>query len=387
MGKPHSSLQTQMIDSMRSLLRPVVHAFRRAHRRIMRQRIMIVQTEPEDEGQKIEEKVTFYFQGCDTPIKRIPLNSLVPLFVHGPVLLYGPQITAVPKWHRLFNNSFNINERSFATEAWSWFDARDYLEGPQSNVNARENYKYWRHNLDPTLERAYVFGTGPSLANAIERDWSDGYRIVCNTIVRDQELWHHLRPHAITAGDALYHFGYTDFARTFRSDLIARLQESPETVFIYPNYFHSRVKLDIPIDPKRMIPVPTGRMTTVHDCLEAHFELPALGNVLNKLLLPIGCALSKKVGLWGFDGRAPDDKLFWSNSDKHSYPELMHTLQKAHPAFFDNFVPKADPEKYIRSVHGDVLEHCLVSGEAAGFRFEMMHKSWTETLMRRYAKA
>ncbi|WP_458868572.1 hypothetical protein, partial [Enterococcus faecium] len=82
-----------------------------------------------------------------------------------------------------------------------------------------------------------------------------------------------------------------------------------------------------------------------------------LGNVLNKLLLPLGCNLSKHVGLWGFDGRAPKDQLFWSNSQKQSYTELMPTLQAAHPAFFDHFVPRENPEKYVQSVHGDVLEY------------------------------
>ena len=43
------------------------------------------------------------------------------------------------------------------------------------------------------------------------------------------------------------------------------------------------------------------------------------------------CMLSMLVRLWGFDGRAPDDKLFWSNSNKHSYPELMPELIKEHP--------------------------------------------------------
>lgn len=373
-----------LAEPVKSVLRPAVHAFRQLHRRLMPHRLLLVQTEPEQSGLSLDARIAFYFADTNVPTRRISVNSLVPLFAHGPVLLYGPKREDVPRWHRLFNNTFNINERTFATEAWSWFDARVHLEGSPSVETARSNYDRWRRSLDPSLKCAYVFGTGPSLASAIDRDWSDGYRVVCNTIVRDRELWHHLQPQAITAGDALYHFGYTEFARTFRKDLINRLRETPETVFIYPDYFHARVALDLPIEPHRLIPVPTGRATTVHDCLSERFELPALGNVLNKLLLPIGCALSKRIGLWGFDGRAPADKLFWSNSSKHAYPELMHTLQAAHPAFYDHFVPKADPEQYVRSVHGDVLEHCLASGEAAGFKFEMLHLSWTETLMRRH---
>lgn len=373
---------------MKELLRSFVHAFRRLHRRLMPQRVFLVQTEPEQVarggGLPLTEKIDFYFQDSAAKIVKIAPGSLRPLFAHGPVLLYGPDRAALPRWHRLFNNGFDVNERRCATEAWSWFEARVHLEGVPDLAAARAHFDRWRASLDSGLKRVCLFGTGPSLARAIDRDWSGDLRIVCNTIVRDHALWHHLRPHAITAGDALYHFGYTDFARSFRRDLRARLKETPETVFIYPDQFHSRVALEIDIAPQRLIPVPTGRSVTVHDILVDRFELPALGNVLNKLLLPIGCAVARRIGLWGFDGRAPDDKLFWANSSKHSYPELMSTLQAAHPAFFDHFVPKADPEQYVRSVHGDVLEHCLASAEAAGFQVEMLHKSWTETLICRY---
>jgi len=106
--------------------------------------------------------------------------------------------------------------------------------------------------------------------------------------------------------------------------------------------------------------------------------------VLNLLLLPLGCTLSKNVFLWGFDGRAPNDQLFWANSAKHSYPELMDTLRAAHPSFFEHFVPADKPTQYVRKVHGDQLDECLSQSERDGWSFVMMHKSWTPTLQKRY---
>ena len=111
--------------------------------------------------------------------------------------------------------------------------------------------------------------------------------------------------------------------------------------------------------------------------------MPSLGNVLNILLLPLACTVSTSVRLWGFDGRAPDDKLFWSNSSKHSYPELMPELVEEHPAFFAAFVPKNRESDYVKSVHGDELDKCLVAAERDGYQFVMMHFSWTETLNKR----
>ena len=64
--------------------------------------------------------------------------------------------------------------------------------------------------------------------------------------------------------------------------------------------------------------------------------------------------------------------MFWANSAGHSYTELLPTLQEPRiPAFFDHHVPKDDPEKYLRSVHGDVLGVCAVSGRSCWL--EVLH--------------
>jgi len=232
--------------------------------------------------------------------------------------------------------------------------------------------------------RVYVFGTGPSLEKAIERDWSDGYRIVCNTIVRDKKMWHHIDPDFIVAGDALYHFSDSDFAFNFRRDLKKRLTESPRVLFVYPYMFHNFIVREFVGFEDQLVPIPIGDQKEIDVDLSKDFKLPNLGNILNLLLLPLACTLSKNVFLWGFDGRAPTDKYFWSNSGKHTYGEDLEKMVKEHPAFFEKNVPKDDPNKYVLSVHGDLLDKLLTRAESVGFRFVMMHKSWTETLNKRF---
>ncbi|MDP2856765.1 MAG: hypothetical protein Q8P50_02175 [Bacillota bacterium] len=282
----------------------------------------------------------------------------------------------------VFNVDFDLNPM----DGWAWIAAANYVEDestapalePQSIVQVIERLKAERR------PRCYLFGTGPTLARALERDWHDGYRIVCNTIVRDPELYGHINPDIIVAGDAIYHFGHTAFARQFRADLQKRLENS-RTIFVYPAHFDVIVRRELAHLEQQLCPVPVGSRSEVHTSFTDDPTLPNLGNVLNLLLLPICCNLSRSVHLWGFDGRAPSDVLFWSNSTKHSYAELLPVLEKAHPAFFSHFVPKDDPEQYVRAVHGDVLEYCLRRGEEAGWRFKMLHDTWTETLARRRA--
>lgn len=107
----------------------------------------------------------------------------------------------------------------------------------------------------PHYDRCYVFGTGPSLALAGNLDFSDGYRVVCNTIVRDYVLLERLRPHLIVAGDGIYHFGYSTFAYAFRSDLV-RLLQTQDTMFAYPDVFDGIAKRELDAVHSKLIGIP-----------------------------------------------------------------------------------------------------------------------------------
>jgi len=280
---------------------------------------------------------------------------------------------------------FNIDYRNYYADAWRWIDLLNFCSGRRKNFKfPNKQFKnYVQRIKDQGYKKSYIFGTGPSLEKAIEYDWSDGIRIVCNTIVRDVELWNKIQPHFIVAADALYHFSDSNFARSFREDLWKRLEQSL-TYFVYPSQFDIIVRRDYSKFTDRLIPIPIGRSQSITIDLTESFQLPSLGNVLNLILLPLACTLTKDIFLWGFDGRAPGDKLFWSNSEKHSYPEFMQELVNDHPAFFEHYVPKSNPNLYVSQVHGDLLEELLQDAEKKGWNFTMMHHSWTHALDIRY---
>src|SRR5690606_128006 len=64
-------------------------------------------------------------------------------------------------------------------------------------------------------KRAAVFGTGPSLEAAHEYNFDDTLTIICNSIVQNHELMRHLKPMVVTAGDAVSHFGVSEYAARF----------------------------------------------------------------------------------------------------------------------------------------------------------------------------
>jgi len=233
------------------------------------------------------------------------------------------------------------------------------------------------------LGRSYVFGTGPSLAKAAMRDFSDGYRIVCNTICKDRGLFVKLKPHILVAGDAQYHFSDTRHAQAFLRDVEERMEEV-EFAFCYPAHFDAFVRRRFAKVEERLIPIPGGSRFDLAADMTREFALPSTGNVLGLLLLPIACQLSKDVWLLGFDGRRPSDKHFWANSSKHSYPALIEEMVLEYPAFYSHFAPKDNPSSYATSVHGDALDKALAHAEAAGWSFTLTSPSTSPALAKRW---
>jgi hypothetical protein len=278
-----------------------------------------------------------------------------------------------------------IDPRLDADAAWNWHIALS------RTVTLPANHRQLAHHAFRSLverlktrglQRAYIFGTGPSLGTAATRDFRDGYRIVCNTIVRDPELMRHLNPDIIVAADALYHFSDTDHAIAFRNDLKARMRELDVT-FCYPDTFQAFVRQEFHEFNGRCIPVPGGGALDLTADLTKDFRLPALGNVLGMILLPLACNLAKHVCLLGFDGRKSDDKLFWSNSERHSYPSLIERMSREYPAFYNKHVPQKDPSAYVRDVQGDSLDAAMSTAEKNGWRFTMLAPSTSPALAKR----
>lgn len=350
--------------------------------------VIVAPKSEQDRIEEIQNRCAFYIPNLEVEVLNIESSQKIPyrvLYNSTPLLLLRDS-SQLPWISRYREGIFNVDYLDNPSDGWAWHELLNYILKPDNSYLSisKERFIQRIESLSKKhLNKSYIFGTGPSLEKAINQDWSDGYRIVCNTIVRDKELWDHIDPHFIVAGDAIYHFGHTKFAKAFRKDLAERLASS-NTLFVYPDLFHQFISRELKHLSDKLVPIPIGNHQEININLIHEFTLPGLGNVLALLLLPLGCTLSKNVCLFGFDGRAPDDKLFWSNSNKHTYSEFMDSLKTAHPCFFEYYVPNEDPVKYVKSVHGDLLDQKMSQAENEGWKFLMLHPSWTPTLQKRY---
>lgn len=340
---------------------------------------------------EIEGRLGFLFEHLDAPPRLRTTTAVKPWNYLRPAAIAAVDTSAIPSAvHRGLHWVFDLDYDTNLADGWTLMDLGVALTPTEvrdaSRISAYENFT--RHVRRIKLDGArpvYLFGTGPSLQLANERSFDDGTTVVCNTIVRDPDLWHHLNPSILTAGDAIYHFGHNAHARAFRHDALQRLRESGgRTLFVYPAPYDVIVRAELEDVESLLVPIEWGQHSDISVDLIENFALPDLENVLANLLLPLACTLSQDVRLWGFDGRGPTDTGFWANSNRHAYPDLMQSIRDAHPAFFANKTPTGNEINYVNQVHGDLLDERLSEAEQRGFTFEMMHRSWTPTLQKRF---
>jgi hypothetical protein len=339
---------------------------------------------------EVEVRLRFLFTHIENVLKIRRVRKASPLSYVRNTAVVAVDAAAIPEFAcRHLRWVANLDYDANMRDGWDLVELGGAISRQprhRSVATARQTFidHVQRLNVDGARP-VYLFGTGPSLQLARQRSFADGTTVVCNTIVRDPELWHHLAPALLTAGDAIYHFGHTQHARAFRADALCRLQESNgRTLFVYPAQFDVIVRSEFQDVKSLLVPVPFGDHTDITVNLTKRFCLPQIENVLATLLLPLGCTLSNDVRMWGFDGRAPNDSGFWANSDRHAYPELMQSIRDAHPAFFAEKIPKGEEAQYVNRVHGDLLDERLIEAEGRGFEFRMLHASWTPTLQKRY---
>jgi hypothetical protein len=351
---------------------------------LISRKIIIILASSKNKKSNIIKRVKFYHKDCRILFFFVSSSERLKFFMWVPLVKYTigfrHSFSHSPK--RLM---FNIDGDTNPMDAWQFHDVLEIFRRKnktdlKNNRSILINKLQHMHNLN---QNCYIFGTGSSLERAYLQNFERGFKIVCNTIVKDKNLMEYLKPDIIVAGDALYHFSDSLFARAFRKDLCARLEENQELIFVYPELFTSFVEKELNKFSNRIFGIPQGLEESITYDIKRKFELPAFGNVLNLLLLPLACSVSKRIYLWGFDGRSPDDVDFWKNSTKHFYQDLIELQKVEHRAFYDKFIPKGNEQDYVLQVHGDKLEEVLSMAEECDFKFYMMHSSYTTALNKR----
>ncbi len=246
---------------------------------------------------------------------------------------------------------------------WLWAGLNRFADVPALTAANRARFQEMRAEIGHH-DKAYVFGTGPSLTSFVERhDFSDGLAIAANSIVKNAAVVARIRPRIIAAADPLYHAGVSTYAGAFRAELVQALRDSGAW-FVCPLRDFPIYDAVLPEDLRpRVIGIPFDKDAPPPHDLGATFALRPYPNVLTLALLPLAATFADRIDIVGCDGRRlTDDGFFWSHDQKVQFMDKMAEIQGAHPAFF-----KIDYNDYY-SDHARDVEIVAQTLEAAGKR-------------------
>ncbi len=261
-------------------------------------------------------------------------------------------------------------------------------------------------------EKAYVFGTGPSLEKcAMDFDYSDGFRIVCNSIVKNKEIMDHIKPHLLIFGDAQHHASPCLYAETFRQAVIEAVHETNSYILTKdyflplflehcpqlkdkivgieaPGVWDLSLKEAISMVLRRPHKIPWFDKIPGHD---EEYNFPTLdkfyvrsaGSVLPSYMIPIASSVCKKIYILGADGRdpegrKPDGTFIWAYSSSCQFDE--QTAFDTHPSYFRDRPYTEDFDIYCENFEG--LIHY---GESFGREYYSLAPSHIPVLAQRLA--
>jgi len=241
---------------------------------------------------------------------------------------------------------------------------------------------------------SYVFATGPSLDEALEYDIpDDALKIVCNSIVKNDELVERIDPDVLVFADPVFHFGPSRYAERFRQDAVGMLRDC-DCIAVVPRALRGLLVERYPdladqvVGMRRADPEP--RVTRLLDSVQSRtrdfiypdstrLEVTPTGNIMTLFMLPIASALTETIHIIGADGRQEDESYFWEHSDTAQYDDaLMNTAAETHPSFFRD---RVYTDYYDR--HVDVLTEMLEDGERHGREYHCLTPSYIQCLQER----
>ncbi len=297
------------------------------------------------------------------------------------ILIWRESETEEEKWkksgkkvvHVETNNEESIEYGKYCSLLWSCIKTNE--EKQALIENSRNRFLEISDRIkSKNYTTSCVFGTGPSIDEALSFDFSDCFCVVCNSIVQNRELLDHIKPWFITAGDVVSHLGVSKYAEVFRKDLINYLCQSDTYMITTAPYGYILIE-QCPEIADKIILVEQGLKKMNMDLCK-DFLLPTKDSTLNIHMLPLANTFGKTIYFLGCDGKNPNgnNEDFWAHSRKVQYHDLVITGHQCHPTF------DVRRQKVTYTRYNDSVLTSLEEGEAVGKKYFTLFPSFTEGL-------
>jgi hypothetical protein len=228
-------------------------------------------------------------------------------------------------------------------------------------------------------DAAYVFATGPSLDEALDFDFPENsIKIVCNSIVKNEELLEQIDPDIIVFADPVFHFGPSRYAEEFRKDLSTTLHNY-DCMAAFPNQYYKLLSHHYPELCNQFIQLESKSSDEPIFPTAEKLQVMGTSNIMTLFMLPIAMSLSDELYIIGADGREDNESYFWKHSDTAQYnDELMRSVAETHPSFFRDRVYEDYYDQHVQT-----LTEMIEYGEANGIESYNLTHSYIPCLRER----
>ena len=277
---------------------------------------------------------------------------------------------------------------------------------------SRRNYQALQDDLG-ACDKGYVFGTGPSLDRAMEFDYGDGFRVVCNSIVKNKPLLDHIKPHLLIFGDPIFHYSPCRYAEEFRKMVLEVVnkyqcyvltQEYSLPLYLahYPELENKLIGMPGPgvwemsfSDMVKMVlrkplQIPWFDRIPGHDeeynfPTAEKFYVRLTGSILPSYMVSVASSFCKEISIIGADGydpneRKPDGTSVWSYSSSSQLNDMMRTAIMTHPSYF-----RDQPYTFNYQIYCKNFERLINYGESLGKTYYSLTPSYIPVLSERLA--
>jgi hypothetical protein len=224
----------------------------------------------------------------------------------------------------------------------------------------------------------YLFGTGPNLYQALDRNFDDGYSIICNSMIKNIPLLERLQPKILTMADPVFHAGISKYAGEFRRHLAKALDDYHLQLVVPLRHYRVYERFLGKELSSQLIGLPDLRGSEPNLDLRKEFGVIEAHNVLTLMMLPLGCTFFDTLYTLGFDGRPlKENDYFWKHDPQSQLVDEMADAKKAHPSFFD-----IDYNAYYQQ-HLTTLEKWVDAAENQGHKIINLSASYIPVLNER----
>jgi len=278
---------------------------------------------------------------------------------------------------RILDPKFYRYTESHTNAALLWHDLLSRQRRKEEKKESQQNFKKLFEQYKAS-SKAYLFGTGPSIERSDKYNFSDGVRIICNTIISNDGLLEIIKPNVVTFADCVFHFGVSKYCERFTEDL-KKVVNKYQCYILTTEVGAALMRIHCPELRQHIIGVPATRFLGPRILTATSFKTRSYPySIVTRFMIPLAAGLSKHIYMMGFDGREPNDDYFWKHNNKTQYSDNMKDVWMTHPAFFDD----TDYAAHYQG-HCNILTKMVNNFEQKGVLISVLGNSYVPVLKER----